>query len=52
MFEDDVCVNLSGVLNGRPSYANITFLGLFVGLYVDRPEVLDKGPDYVIGLLS
>ena len=32
VFEDDVCVNLSGVLEGRLSYANITFLGLFVRL--------------------
>ena len=25
VFEDDVCVNPSGVLDGRPNYANITF---------------------------
>ena len=25
VFEDDVCVDLSSVLDGRPNYANITF---------------------------
>ena len=43
MFEGDVYVNLSSVLDGRLNYANITFLGLFVGPRVDRPEVIDKG---------
>ena len=52
MFEDDVCVDLSGVLYGRPNYANITFLGLFVGPCIDRLEIMDKGPDYSIAILS
>ena len=50
MFEDDVYVDLSGVLDGRPNYANITFLELFVGPYIDLSEVMDKGPDYVNAL--
>ena len=25
VFEDDVCVDASGVLDGRPNYANFTF---------------------------
>ena len=50
MFEDDVCVDLSGVLDGRCNYANITFSRLFVGPCVDRPEVMDKGPDYSTAL--
>ena len=29
MFEDDVCVNLSGALDGKPDYANIPFSELF-----------------------
>ena len=52
VFEDDVCVDPSGVLDGRPNYANITFSRLFVGPCVDRPEVIDKGPGYAVGLLS
>ena len=51
MFEDGVYVNLSNVLDGRLNYANITFLGLFARPHVDRPEVIDKGPDYANGLL-
>ena len=43
VFEDDVSVDLSSVLDGRLNYANITFSGLFVGPCVDRPEVIDKG---------
>ena len=52
MFEDDVRVDLSGVLDGRPNYANITFSRLFAGPCADRPEVIDKGPDYAADLLS
>ena len=43
VFEDDVCVDLSGVLNERPNCANITFLGLFVRPCVDLSEVIDEG---------
>ena len=46
MFEDDVCVDPSGVLDRRPNYANITFSGPFAGPCADQPEVIDKGPDY------
>ena len=35
VFEDDVCVNPSGVLNGRPNYVDTTFVELFVGPCVD-----------------
>ena len=52
VFEDDACVDLLGVLDGKPSYANITFSGFFVGPCVDRPKVIDKGPAYAAGLLS
>ena len=52
MFEDDVCVDPSGVLDGRPNYANITFSELFAGPCVDMSEVMDEGLDYAIALLS
>ena len=52
MFEDDVCVDPSSILDGRPNYANITFSRLFVGPCADRPEVIDKGFDYAADLLS
>ena len=32
VFEDDVCVDPSGIPNGRPNFANITFSKLFAGL--------------------
>ena len=31
VFEDDVCVDPSGVLDRRPNYTNITFSGFFAG---------------------
>ena len=52
MFEDHVCVDLSGVLDGRPNYANITFSGPFAGPCADQPKVIDKGLDYATDLLS
>ena len=52
VFEDDVYVDLSGVLDERPNNANITFSGLFAGPCVDRLEVMDKGPDYAIAFFS
>ena len=52
MFEDDVCVDLSGVLIGKPNYANIRFSKLFLGPCVDRHEVIEEGPDYGTALLS
>ena len=42
MFENDVCVDSSSVLDGRPNYADITFSRLFVGPCVNRPEVMDE----------
>ena len=50
MFEDNVCIDPSGVPGGRPNYANITFLELFIGPCVDRPEFMDKGSDYATAL--
>ena len=50
VFEDEICVDLPGVLDGRPNYANITFLELFTGPCVDWPEVMDKGLDYATTL--
>ena len=29
MFEDDLCVDLSGVQDGKPDYANVPFSELF-----------------------
>ena len=52
VFEDDVCVDPSGVLDGRPNYANITFLELFVGPCIDWPKVMDEELDYATALLS
>ena len=46
VFEDDLCVDLSGASYGRPTFANITFSELFVGPCVDSSEVMDEGPDY------
>ena len=51
MFEDDVCVNLSGVLDGKSNYVNIPFLGLFARPCGDRPEVMDEGPNFATALL-
>ena len=52
MFKDDVYVDPSSVLDGRPNYANITFSELFARLCVDQPKVMNEGPDYVIALFS
>ena len=43
VFEDDVCADLSGVLDRKPNYANAPFSGLFVGPCMDRSEVMDEG---------
>ena len=52
VFEDDICVDLSGVLDGKPNYANIPLSKLFARPCVDRLEVLDGGHDYATALLS
>ena len=52
VFEDDVCVDLSGVLDRKPNYANFPFLKLLASLCVDRLEVVDEVPYYATGLLS
>ena len=46
MFEDVIYVDPSDAPDGRPTYAIVTFLELFVGPCVDRPEVMNEGPDY------
>ena len=51
MFEDDVCAEPSGVLDERPNYANISFSRFLVGPCIGWPEVIDKRPDYAVGLL-
>ena len=43
MFEDDICVNLSSVLDGKPNYANVPLSELFARPCVSLPEVLDGG---------
>ena len=40
VFEDDICINLSGVLDEKPNYVNVPFSKLFIGPCVDRPEVM------------
>ena len=35
VFEDNVCVDLSSVLDGKPNYANVPFSKLFVWPCVD-----------------
>ena len=52
MFEDDVCVDPSGVLDRGPNYAIITFSKLFAGSCVDWLEVIDKEPNYATAFLS
>ena len=37
MFEDDICVDLSNALDGKPNYANIPLSELFAKPCVDRP---------------
>ena len=51
VFEDDVSVDSSGVLDKRPNYANITFSGFVVRPCIGCPVVIDKGPNYTVGLL-
>ena len=51
MFGDDICVDIVGVLDGKPNYANVPLLELFARPCVDRLEVLDEGPDYATVLL-
>ena len=52
MFEDNVCVDLSGVLYGKPNYANVPFSELLVRPCIDRLKVMAEGPDYATSLLS
>ena len=51
VFEDDICVDLSDVLDRKPNYADVPLSDLFARPYVDRPEVLDGGLDYATALL-
>ena len=50
--EDDICVDLSGVLDGKPNYANVPLVELFARPCIGRLEVLDGGLDYATALLS
>ena len=43
VFEDDICVDLSSVLDGKPNYSNVPLSKLFARPCVYRPEVLDGG---------
>ena len=52
VFEDDVYVDISIVLDGKPNYTNFPFPKLFARPCVDRPEVVDKVPDYATTLIS
>ena len=52
MFEADVCVNLSGVLDGKPNYANVPLSELFSWPCIAWPEIMNKGPSYATALLS
>ena len=51
VFKNDICVDLSGVRDGKPNYANVPFSKLFVGPCIDRPKVMAEGPDHVTALL-
>ena len=51
VFEDDVSIDPSSVLDGRSNYANITCSELFVGPCVDWAEVMDEEPNYAIAFL-
>ena len=52
VFEDDICVDPSGALDGGLNYAIITISKLFARSCVDWSEFIDKGPDYAIAFLS
>ena len=52
MFEDDICVDLSGVSDRKPNYANVPLAEHFATPCVSRLEVLDGGPDYATALIS
>ena len=45
-FEDDIRVDPSDSTDGRPTDTIITSSELFVGLCVDRSEVIDEGPNH------
>ena len=52
VFQDDICVDPSGALDGGPNYAIITFSKLFARSCIDWSEVIDNGPNYAIAFLS
>ena len=52
VFEDNVCVDLSGARDGKPNYANVPSSELLEGPCVDWPKVMNEVSDYSIALLS
>ena len=52
MFEDNVRVDLSSVLDGKPNYVEVPFSELFSGPCIDLSEVMDEGLDYAALLLE
>ena len=46
VFEQDICVDLPNVLDGKPDYANAPLLEFVARACVDRPKVLDGKPGY------
>ena len=46
MFENDICVDLPNVLDGKPNYANAHLSEFIARACVDRPEVLDRKLGY------
>ena len=46
VFEQDICVDLLDVLDGKPDYANAPLLEFVARACVDRPKVLDGKPGY------
>ena len=41
MFEDNVCVDLSSALDGKPNYAKVHFSKHLAGPCINRPDVMD-----------
>ena len=41
MFEDNVYVDLSGALDGKPNYANVHFSKHVAGPCIDRLDIMD-----------
>ena len=52
VFEEDACVNLSGVLDRKPNYDNALFSKLFTRPCIGWPGIMNEGLSYATALLS